>query len=93
MKFFTTPYGPWAYHLVPYHKWRRGYKKPHKEIIVDCGVNSLVGKKEYPHIHEYPIIMTSREAREKGMTWVVPDYPYDVGPDLTQEECIKKRDQ
>jgi hypothetical protein len=85
-KFFTTPYGPWPYHLVPYHTWRRGYsrKRKYQEIIIDPGVLQLQGQQEYKYINEYPLKV------KENQYWVCPDYPSDVGPDLSPKECIQK---
>jgi len=85
LKFFTNPYGKYPYHLIPYSIWRKGYSKPFKELIIDPGVNQLKNKIEYPYINEYPLKIT-----QKNILWVIPDYPYDVGPNLTQRECVIK---
>jgi hypothetical protein len=46
----------------------------------------IIGKKEYPYINEYPKINLPG-----NVFWVIPDYPFDVGPNLSVGECIKKR--
>lgn len=84
VQFFTTAYGDWPFHLVPYSTWRRGYDKPFGEAIVDPGVNSLRGKSEYPYIDEYPLDVPG------NAWWVIPDYPHDVGPALDSKTCIQK---
>jgi len=84
MKFFTRPYHQWPYHLIPYPFWKRGYKKPYKEIIIDSGVNALINTSEYPYITDYPL------RTQPHQRWVIPDYPFDLLPNLTQEECIEK---
>lgn len=85
MRFFTNPYGAYPYHLIPYRIWRSGYNKEYKELIIDCGVNDLVGKKDYIYINEYPLAII-----QENIKWVIPDYPYDVGPDLDRRTCIAK---
>lgn len=85
MKFFTKPYGHWPYHLIPYKIWKKGYNKEYNLLIIDCGVNGLKGKREYPYINEYPLLNLPF-----NVYWVCPDYPFDVGPDLTPLECIEK---
>jgi hypothetical protein len=83
-KFFTTPYGDWNYHLIPYKKWKRGYNKVYKNLIIDPGVNDLTGKKDYPLIADYPLETSG------NIYWVIPDYPSDVSPDLNNHECLIK---
>ncbi|NHI92125.1 MAG: hypothetical protein EAX96_06445 [Candidatus Lokiarchaeota archaeon] len=98
--FFTNSigYGQWKYPLVTYKDYlklrKRNYtitingKKVPMEydvMIIDPGVNGLKNRKDYPFKDQYP------PKKLRANQFFVPlDYPYDVGPDLTQEECIKK---
>jgi len=61
-EFYTEPYGDgWSYHLISYRKWEQGYTREFQKLIVDCGVNSLIGKHEYPHINNYPLKVKENE--------------------------------
>jgi len=83
--FFTNPYFEWPYHLIPFKVWDKGYNKAFNELIIDCGVNTLKNMKEYLYINKYPLSNLA-----KNVFWVIPDYPFDLKVNLSQNECIKK---
>jgi len=85
-EFYTSnPMGPWDYHLVSLKQWREGYKFMYKKLIVDPGVYSIRGKSEYPHIGAYPL-----QDLPPNVYWTIPDYPHDMKPKLSADECIQK---
>ena len=85
MIFYTNPLGYWPFKLIPYPQWKKGYKKYYQKLIIDPGVNNLIGKDDYPYINDYPL-----EINDPKILWVIPDYPFDIKPDLSKEECIAK---